>query len=218
MAFENVLHITPNAIANFNNIYDPNGGAVTGAFSLVNFSNPVQFDLRHDRRRREHHRAGDGETVRAVPRSGVAAAELNDLPIPINPYLRPAINPDRIDLHRSQACAGWRRPAAIRRNRRRRCPRTPERAISRRRRDGTGRPAHGRASTRPAAPRPARSRRTAAVPRRAADRGTARHLEHSGRRVRRSRGCCSRRQRRRRRRAARRPNAPLLPAEGTPPS
>ena len=42
MAFENVLHITPNAIANFNNIYYPNGGSVTGAFSLVNFANPVQ--------------------------------------------------------------------------------------------------------------------------------------------------------------------------------
>ena len=75
LAFENILHIAPNAIANFNNIYYPNGGAVTGAFSLVNFSEPGAGRLRHDRRRREHHRTGDGEAVRAVPRSRVAAAE-----------------------------------------------------------------------------------------------------------------------------------------------
>ena len=43
LALENVLHITPNAIANFENIYYPNGGSVTGAFSLSNFSNPVWF-------------------------------------------------------------------------------------------------------------------------------------------------------------------------------
>ena len=43
LALENVLHITPNAIANFENIYYPNGGSVTGAFSVSNFSNPVWF-------------------------------------------------------------------------------------------------------------------------------------------------------------------------------
>ena len=40
LAFENVLHIAPNAIANFNNIYYPNGGSVTGAFSLVQLLEP----------------------------------------------------------------------------------------------------------------------------------------------------------------------------------
>ena len=87
MALENVLHVAPNAFANFYNIYYPNGGSVTGAFSLTNFANPVQVHLRHDRRRREHHRARDGEAVRAVPRAGAAAAELQrpavtDQPLP----------------------------------------------------------------------------------------------------------------------------------------
>ncbi len=44
LAFEkNVLHIVPNAIGNYNNIYYPNGGSVSGAFSVSNFSNPVWF-------------------------------------------------------------------------------------------------------------------------------------------------------------------------------
>ncbi|HME48776.1 MCE family protein [Mycobacterium sp.] len=40
---EQVLHITPNGLANFYNIYDPAQGALTGLLSLPNFANPVQF-------------------------------------------------------------------------------------------------------------------------------------------------------------------------------
>lgn len=42
-AIEQVLHITPNGLANFYNIYDPAQGAVTGLLSLPNLANPVQF-------------------------------------------------------------------------------------------------------------------------------------------------------------------------------
>ncbi|GFG51185.1 mammalian cell entry protein [Mycolicibacterium agri] len=96
LAFENVLHITPNAIANFNNIYYPNGGSVTGAFSLVNFSNPVQVICGM---------IGAVENVTAPETAKLCAQYLgpalrllnfNGLPLPINAYLRPAINPDRI--------------------------------------------------------------------------------------------------------------------------
>lgn len=40
---EQVLHVTPNGLANFYNIYNPAQGTVGGALSLPNFSNPVQF-------------------------------------------------------------------------------------------------------------------------------------------------------------------------------
>lgn len=40
---EQVLHITPNGLANFYNIYDPAQGTVTGVLSLPNLANPVQF-------------------------------------------------------------------------------------------------------------------------------------------------------------------------------
>ena len=108
MAFENVLHIVPNAIANFNNIYYPNGGSVTGAFSLVNFSNPVQAICGM---------IGAVENTTAPETAKLCAQYLGPalrlvnfagLPLPTNPYLRPAINPDRIDLHRPEAGAGRR--------------------------------------------------------------------------------------------------------------
>jgi phospholipid/cholesterol/gamma-HCH transport system substrate-binding protein len=96
MAFENVLHIMPNAIANFNNIYYPNGGAVTGAFSLANFANPVYFFCG----------LIGGVANTTAPETAKLCAQylgpalklfnVNNIPLPINAYLRPAINPDRM--------------------------------------------------------------------------------------------------------------------------
>ncbi len=40
---EQVLHIAPNALANFYNIYKPAQGSLTGAIALNNFGNPVNF-------------------------------------------------------------------------------------------------------------------------------------------------------------------------------
>jgi phospholipid/cholesterol/gamma-HCH transport system substrate-binding protein len=40
---EQVLHVAPNGLANFYNIYDPAQGTATGLLSLPNFANPVQF-------------------------------------------------------------------------------------------------------------------------------------------------------------------------------
>ena len=40
---EQILHLTPNGLANFYNIYNPAQGSLDGLLSLPNFSNPVQF-------------------------------------------------------------------------------------------------------------------------------------------------------------------------------
>jgi phospholipid/cholesterol/gamma-HCH transport system substrate-binding protein len=40
---EQILHVTPNGLANFYNIYNPAQGTVGGILSLPNFANPVQF-------------------------------------------------------------------------------------------------------------------------------------------------------------------------------
>jgi virulence factor Mce-like protein len=42
MALKNLLHITPNAIGNTYNIYNPDIQSMVGAFALSNFSNPLQ--------------------------------------------------------------------------------------------------------------------------------------------------------------------------------
>lgn len=96
LALENVLHITPNAIANFANIYYPNGGSVTGAFSLNNFGNPVLFICSM---------IGAVANVTAPETAKLCAQYLgpalrllnvSNIPLPINSYLRPAISPDRL--------------------------------------------------------------------------------------------------------------------------
>lgn len=96
LALENVLHITPNAIANFENIYYPNGGSVTGAFSVSNFSNPVWFvcgligGVANTTAPETAKLCAQylGPALRSIP--------IHNLPFPINPYLRPAVSPDRI--------------------------------------------------------------------------------------------------------------------------
>lgn len=40
---ENILHVAPNAFANFNNIYNPAQGAFTGALAVNQMQNPLQF-------------------------------------------------------------------------------------------------------------------------------------------------------------------------------
>jgi phospholipid/cholesterol/gamma-HCH transport system substrate-binding protein len=40
---EQILHVTPNGLANFYNIYNPAQGTLAGLLSLPNFANPVQF-------------------------------------------------------------------------------------------------------------------------------------------------------------------------------
>ncbi|ORV81154.1 MCE family protein [Mycolicibacterium iranicum] len=95
LALENVLHITPNAIANFENIYYPNGGSVTGAFSVSNFSNPVWFvcgligGVANTTAPETAKLCSQylGPALRSIP--------IHNLPFPINAYLRPAVSPDR---------------------------------------------------------------------------------------------------------------------------
>lgn len=40
---EQILHVTPNGLSNFYNIYNPAQGTVVGLLTLPNFANPVQF-------------------------------------------------------------------------------------------------------------------------------------------------------------------------------
>ena len=95
-AVENVLHIAPNAIANYQNIYYPHSGGVSGAFSLSNFANPVYFFCGL---------IGAIENTTAPETAKLCAQYLgpalrllnfNNLPFPINLYLRPAPKPENI--------------------------------------------------------------------------------------------------------------------------
>ena len=95
-AVENILHITPNAVANYQNIYYPPSGGVSGAFSLSNFANPVYFFCGL---------IGAIENTTAPETAKLCSQYLgpalrllnfNNLPLPINLYLRPAPKPENI--------------------------------------------------------------------------------------------------------------------------
>jgi phospholipid/cholesterol/gamma-HCH transport system substrate-binding protein len=96
LAFENVLHITPNAIANFNNIYYPNGGSVTGAFSFVNFSNPVQAICGMIGAVANTTAPETAKLCSQYLGPALRLVNFNGIPFPFNAYLRPATDPDRI--------------------------------------------------------------------------------------------------------------------------
>ncbi|MBB3630167.1 MULTISPECIES: MCE family protein [unclassified Mycolicibacterium] len=96
MAFENLLHATPNALANGYNIYNPDTGTTLGGFTLANFSNPVGFICGA---------IGGVANVTAPEANKLCAQYLgpalrllnfNYLPIPTNPYLAKSATPDNI--------------------------------------------------------------------------------------------------------------------------
>jgi phospholipid/cholesterol/gamma-HCH transport system substrate-binding protein len=96
MALENVLHVTPNAIANYHLIYHPSTGGVSGSVSLANFANPVWFVCGL---------IGAIENTTAPETAKLCAQYLgpalrllniNNLPLPINLYLKPSPKPERL--------------------------------------------------------------------------------------------------------------------------
>ncbi|MGB8386290.1 MCE family protein [Mycobacterium sp.] len=96
MDLQNILHVAPNAFANAYNIYNPDTGAVSGAFVLNNFSNPVHFICSV---------IGGIENVTA-PETGKLCAEylgpalevmnFNYLPFAFDPVLRKSASPGNI--------------------------------------------------------------------------------------------------------------------------
>lgn len=93
---ENILHVTPNALANGYNIYNPDTGSGIGSFSLQNFANPLHLICGA---------IGSLENVTAPESAKLCAqqfgpalnsARLNFPPVPINPYLAKSASPGNI--------------------------------------------------------------------------------------------------------------------------
>lgn len=93
---ENLLHVAPNALANQANIYDPDNGAPVGAFVFNNFSNPAALVCSA---------IGGVQNVTAAETAKLCAMYLgpalkvvnfNYIPIPTNPILMKAPNPDKV--------------------------------------------------------------------------------------------------------------------------
>jgi phospholipid/cholesterol/gamma-HCH transport system substrate-binding protein len=96
LALENVLHITPNAIANTENIYNPSTGAVSGAFVVNNFANPVWFVCGMIGAVENTTAPETAKLCEQYLGPALRLLSVNQLPLPINPYLMPSPNPDKI--------------------------------------------------------------------------------------------------------------------------
>ena len=93
MTVKNLLHVTPNALANGYGIYNPLTGTTAGGFSLPNFSNPLQFICGSIG---AVENATSAETAKLCAQYLGPAARLlnvNFLPLPINPYLAASAPP-----------------------------------------------------------------------------------------------------------------------------
>lgn len=96
LPLENVLHVAPNAIANYQNIYYPPTGGVSGAFSVANFGNPVWFVCGMIGGVANTTAPETAKLCEQYLGPALRLVSINNLPLPINPYLRPTPSPDRL--------------------------------------------------------------------------------------------------------------------------
>lgn len=116
MSLKNILHVSANAIANGYSDYNPDTGAVRGGFNMPNFSNPVNAMCSN---------VGSIENVTAVETGKLCAlyagpglrvanpllfANLNFIPIPINPFLSPSADPQNIVYTEDRLAPGGEGP------------------------------------------------------------------------------------------------------------
>ncbi len=93
---ENVLHVAPNAIANQSNIYDPDNGAPIGSFVFNNFSNPTAFFCSAMGGIQNTTAAETAKLCGLYLGPALKVFNFNYLPIPTNPLLMKAPDPDRV--------------------------------------------------------------------------------------------------------------------------
>ncbi|OSC39965.1 MCE family protein [Mycobacterium decipiens] len=105
MALENILHVAPNALANFYNDYDADTGTIIGGFGLINEANPVFSGAIFPVPIPGCSVTGSLENITAVESAklcslfigpGLRLLNYNHLPIPINPFLNPSFRPENI--------------------------------------------------------------------------------------------------------------------------
>ncbi len=96
MDLKNILHVAPNAFANGYNIYNPDTGAVSGAFVLNNFSNPIQFMCSAIGGIANATAAETGKLCAEYLGPALEVMNVNYLPFAFDPVLRKSASPDKI--------------------------------------------------------------------------------------------------------------------------
>ncbi|MCV7383269.1 MCE family protein [Mycolicibacter longobardus] len=95
-AIRNILHVTPNAIANTLNMYNVSSGTPVGSFAFVNFSNPVQAICAMIGGIGNTTSAETGKLCSQYLGPAMRLLNFNGLPFPVHPYLTKAASPDKL--------------------------------------------------------------------------------------------------------------------------
>jgi phospholipid/cholesterol/gamma-HCH transport system substrate-binding protein len=116
MALKNVLHVTPNALANAYNDYDPDTGNIRGGVGVQNLTNPV-WSLCSNLGALENATANEsgklcglylGFALRVF--NPLLYFNFNYLPIPVNPFLAPAFDPKNVVYTEQRLAPGGEGP------------------------------------------------------------------------------------------------------------
>jgi phospholipid/cholesterol/gamma-HCH transport system substrate-binding protein len=110
---ENLLHAAPNAVANGYNIYDPDTGSQIGRFALNNFSNPMALLCNAIGAVESVTSTESGKLCAQTLGPALDSVSINQLPIPVNPYLQKSINPDRLIYTDPSLAPGGSGPAPV---------------------------------------------------------------------------------------------------------
>lgn len=96
MALKNVLHVTPNALGNSYNIYNPDTGSGIGAFALGNFSNPLSVVCSAIGAIQNATSAETGKLCAQYLGPALRLLNFNYLPFPFNIYLGKSPSPENL--------------------------------------------------------------------------------------------------------------------------
>ncbi|MGV0698206.1 MCE family protein [Mycolicibacter sinensis] len=95
-AIRNILHITPNAIANTLNMYNVTSGTPVGSFAFANFSNPVQAICTMTGAVGNVTSTETGKLCEGYLGPAMRLLNFNGLPLPMSPYLTKAASPEKL--------------------------------------------------------------------------------------------------------------------------
>lgn len=129
MAVENILHVTPNALANGYMDYNPDTGSIRGSFALNNFSNPVwaicgQIGAIENVTATETGklcaqyagpalRVVNPFTLLSLPAFGLFFPNMNTLYFPLNPFLAKSADPQNIVYSEARLAPGGAGPKPV---------------------------------------------------------------------------------------------------------
>lgn len=109
---ENLLHVAPNAFANFYNAYNPDTGDTIGSIVLNNFSNPVQFICGQIGALENATSTETGKLCAQYLGPALRAINFNYPPFPMSMVLMKSANPDNIVYSEPRLAPGGEGPGA----------------------------------------------------------------------------------------------------------